>query len=146
MKVVKDFARDTATKAGLEYSESEYVLDFVAFEKNPIELVASAESEASTIQDPMDTLDLDKLLLVRSPLRIYVGRANVTKTGNAKKLHAAQNQIHQRCTEAHRLGLIQPNDVVCIVLLQTTSAKTEIFHWATFDTTNALLVFAKQPP
>ena len=146
MDPVTEFAKAAARTAGLTHENNEYVLDFAAFKKSPLELIVTAESEASVIQDRMDTLDLDKLLLVRSPRRLYVGRVNVTKTGDERKLDAAREQIRARCVEAMALGLIAAVDVVDVILLQTTKKKDATFHLGSLDTEKQTFAFSKYPP
>lgn len=143
MEPLKKFAETTIAGAHLTYDPEEFLLDFWGFKEDVFHTELTAESEARpSAKKGMDTRDLDKLLLVRSPRRLYVGRVNVPKKGNEEKLLLTKKTIRDRFVMARNSGLLAEGDTFDVVLLQTTVLQSEIFHVATWSTTTTNFDFA----
>lgn len=112
-------ARTTFESIGLRYSNEECLVDFLVVRDDTLMVLLSVESEARPLATGADVHDLDKLLLVSSPWRIYIGRVNVTSTGKDHKVREAQQRTEQRFRLAVERGHVRPGEVFSLVLLRT---------------------------
>lgn len=107
--------------APVTFTEEEILLDFLVTGGSLLEVKLTVESEAVPIA-PGNALalhDFEKLLLVSSPQRLFVGRVNVTTTGDETKLNNAFKRLRTLLKEARRYGHVRDTDVVGVVLIQT---------------------------
>lgn len=111
---------NSQVKTPHSFEKGELLLDFLVSRQEILEVVLTCESEATPIRKGDDSRDLDKLLLVSSPRRVFVGRVNLTKTRKQEKPTKAKDMISSRLQVAAAKRILKPDDVFYAVLLQTS--------------------------
>lgn len=130
---LSNHAATAFSKHGVQLVGSECLLDFVVYGIDILDVAMTVESEATPIALDDDLYDVDKLLLVSSPRRVFVGRVNVTKTGKTHKLDSAKLRMRARFDRALKCGHILPGETFDAVLLETRSDGEMAVHVAEFS-------------
>lgn len=125
-------AGTACSKHSVKFLEEECLIDFLVTGSDILKVELTAESEATPITPDGDLHDFDKLLLVSSPRRLFVGRVNVTKTGKTHKLDAAKKAIRARFDQALQCGHCLGVKSLEIVLLETRSDGEMAVHVCEF--------------
>lgn len=115
-----EFARRQFEFAGHSFMKEEVLLDYLISGKDILEVVMTVESEARPLARAKDMHDLEKLILVTSPNRLYVGRVNLTKGGRTHKVQAAKQLIEERLNVAISKHCMARDTVFNVVLLTTS--------------------------
>lgn len=105
---------------GLKLADS-ILLDMVLYSNEVLEPLVTLESEADVHQPRGSLIDFEKLLLTRSPKRVYVYRVNVLPRGSQRKQTQVRQELFDRfraaCSSASQL--IHDEDEVCLVEIVT---------------------------
>lgn len=141
-KELTSFAQDQAKGAGLTFVSGESLLDFMVYGSSILDVKLTVESEARPISRAENaTYDFEKLMLVASPLRVFVGRVNVTKLGKRHKLETAVEQLKSLFGSAVLHRIVRENDKVIVLLLETSRELTPKVHLALASGRDKALAF-----
>lgn len=120
---VSDFVKQQCQQNGLTFDENEILVDFLVTSADVLDVRVAVESEARPIASPNDLEDFDKLLLVSSPIKVFVSRVNVTSTGRTHKVEQACEAINRRIECAINSHHLAEDGELHVVLIQTTSTR-----------------------
>jgi hypothetical protein len=119
-----------------KYSDKEYLVDFYACTgESKLNPLVTMESEAISESPDFIFHDLDKLLSVSSPRRIYFGKVP------ASRLEGARSAISEKLDAAYRSQILLRGDQVEIILL-VTDGPAPGFKQFSFDA-HSRMKFAK---
>lgn len=127
---LSEHAEHACRECRVHFVESECLLDFVVSRGDLLHVEMTAESEATPISNSCSFDDLDKVLLVSSPRRLFVSRVNVTKTGKTHKLEFAKAAIRARFAQAVQCSHCLPGETFDVVLLETRNDGLKSVHVA----------------
>lgn len=114
----------------------ERVLDLLVWRIQPsglsLHTEVTAESEAIPITPAQNLWDFDKLLMVHSPHRIFVGRVNMAKQGY--KLLDVHQRMNDHVREAVATGSFQAAHALDVVMIETVTERrpqptTHLWQW-----------------
>jgi hypothetical protein len=110
-----------------EVREEEFLVDYyVCPKKLKLCPLLTMESEADTYAESLEFKDLDKLLAVSSPRRVYFGQVTQAKLGSAEEI------IRSRLSVAYQSQLIHRGDQI-VIMLNVTGGKSKGIRIYDFD-------------
>lgn len=118
---------------GATYEKEECLLDFLVTGPDVLDVLMTVESEAVSISRDADLYDLEKLLLVSAPRRVFIGRVNVTKTGKTDKLEHAKTAVSNLFSQAVQYQRLHVGQTLEVVLLETRHDSARVVHTAEFS-------------
>lgn len=135
----RDLVRGEFSRCKIGISGKELLLDFIVTSGNNLDVLLTAESEAVVLGRYDEYRDLDKLLLVSSPYRVFIGRVNVTKSGAMQKVERVQKEIETKLKMAVENHILRPTDVIKILLFKTGSYRVPAYFVGSYNAGNFML-------